>query len=142
MDPRAEIENLNIAVLYELVWLAIAKGGGGGGGIPVPWTPVAAGATVAVSGQTATKFYEVDSSGAQVNLNLPAAASAVDGQEVVITLAAASVNAPVLVNAGAGTTVWEDQNPGNFGAQSVLSTQGETIRLKYEKSTTRWIAAA
>jgi hypothetical protein len=66
----------------------------------------------------------------------------VDGQVVVIKLAASSVSSPVLIKAGAGTTVENPGNPGNFSATAGtvnIAEQGAVYGLKYQATGTRWV---
>lgn len=104
-----------------------------------PWTATAAGATVAVPSQANPIFYQIDPTGAQVTFDLPV--SPQDGQTVVFKLAGASVAAPVLLVAGAGTTV---ENPANAGVQSAtagtvaIAQQGAIYGIKYRLATTQW----
>lgn len=105
-----------------------------------PWVAVAAGASASPASQSASQFYAVDSSGAQSSILLPV--TPVDGQVVVIKLAAASVSSPVLIVAGAATTVENPANPGNFSTTAgtvALATQGAVYGLKYQAANTRWI---
>jgi hypothetical protein len=101
------------------------------------WTDVAAGTTLTPT--AAQTFLSCDSTGAQTTVNLPAAASAFDGQIQLVKLTGATVT-PVVVNAGAGTTVELLNASGTFGAQTYLTDQGQAAFFKYDLATTSWKA--
>jgi hypothetical protein len=107
----------------------------------IPWTDVAAGTALAAS--LARPNLSFDSSGAQSSLTLPTAANLAnsDGFEFTIKLTGAMVS-PVIVTAGAGTTVELLNAPGTFGASTWMAQQGRTTRFKYDKATTSWKAAS
>jgi hypothetical protein len=110
---------------------------------PVPWIQVPAGSVVSVPSQVGDLYYAVDSSGLQVTFNFPGT-PAIDGQLVVIKLAAASVSSPVLLVAGAATTIEDPNALGTFSsiAGTVhMSVQGALFGVKFQISTSRWIQA-
>jgi hypothetical protein len=104
------------------------------------WTTVVAGATQAI---TVGKMYAADSTGAVVTFNAPSAP--VDGSVFFVKLIGASVLVPVKINAGAGDTIEDPQNPGTFSSvagQVVISTAGAFAAWKYQTANTRWIEFA
>ena len=106
------------------------------------WVAVPVGSSISVPPQTATLFYAIDSTGAQTTFDLPASGSAIDGQTVIFKLVGASVANPVLLTAGAGTTVENPGNAGNFSATAgtvSIAQQGAIFGIKYQAASTRWI---
>lgn len=103
----------------------------------IPWTAVAAGTALAAS--LARPNLAADSSGAQSTITLPSAASMAssDGYEFTIK-ATGNMASPVIVTAGAGTTVELLNAPGTFGASTWLPIQGQSVVFKYDLSTTTW----
>lgn len=104
------------------------------------WTDVAAGTTLSAS--LLRPNLSCDSSAAQTAITLPTAAQMVneDGFSFAIK-ATGSMLSPVIVNAGAGTTLELIQSdPGTFGGATWLAIQGQTVVFKYDKATTSWKA--
>lgn len=99
------------------------------------WIDVAAGTTLAPT--LAQQFLSCDTSGAQTTINLPTAAAAINGQMQLVKLTG-NMLSPVIINAGAGTTVELANAPGTFGASTWLPIQGSSFFLKYDKATTQW----
>lgn len=101
------------------------------------WTAVAAGATQAVA---AGGMYAADSTGAVVTFNVVSAPP--DGSSFLLKFVGASFAVPAEINAGAGDTIEDPQNPGNFSTvagQVVISTAGAVAGFKYQAANTRWI---
>lgn len=107
----------------------------------VPWTPVAPDTALAAS--LLRPNLAADSSGAQSTIMLPSAAQManVDGFEFTVKATGAMVS-PVIVAAGAGTTVELLNDPGTFGASTWLPIQGQAVVFKYDKATTTFKARA
>jgi hypothetical protein len=107
----------------------------------IPWTAVAAGTALAAS--LAKPNLAADSSGAQSTITLPTAAAmaASDGFEFTIK-ATGNMLSPVIVTAGAGSTIELLNAPGTFGASTWLPIQGQGVVFKYDLATTTWKARA
>jgi hypothetical protein len=118
-------------------WLATA----GSPSSLLPWTDVAAGTTLAASLSKPNLAF--DTSAAQSNVTLPTAANMVnaDGFQFLVKCTG-NMLSPVIVNAGAGTTVELLNAPGTFGASTWLPIQGQSAFFKYDLATTTWKAWA
>jgi hypothetical protein len=114
-------------------WLATA----GSPSSLLPWTDVAAGTTLAASLSKPNLAF--DTSAAQSNVTLPTAAQMAnaDGFQFLVKCTG-NMLSPVIVNAGAGTTVELLNAPGTFGASTWLPIQGQSAFFKYDKATTQW----
>jgi hypothetical protein len=105
----------------------------------LPWTNVAAGTTLAWSAQK--PFLSFDSTGLQSTLNMPAAAALSDGLMFCARLTGTTTVTPVILNAGAGTTieaVGGALGAGNFGTTAYLPYEAMQVTYKYDKATTSW----
>jgi hypothetical protein len=105
----------------------------------IPWTPVAAGTALAAS--LAKPNLACDSSGAQSTITLPTAVQMAksDGFEFTIK-ATGNMAAPVVVAAGAGTTLELLNAPGTFGASTWMPIEGQAVTFKYDLATTTFKA--
>jgi hypothetical protein len=106
----------------------------------LPWTDVPDGTAVVAS--LLQPNLSFDSSGAQSSVTLPTAAqlAANDGTEFTFK-ATGNMLSPVIVNAGAGTTielVGGALGPGNFGASTYLPYEAMIAGYKYDLGTTQW----
>lgn len=120
------------------VWVVQSGGAAGSGSLlALPWTAVAAGATVHPT--ALQPWLSIDTSGGvQVTIEMPS--PAVDGQ---VLLAVdndgnAAVN-PILFTSAGGVTIDNPQNPGAYANAVTFTTQGGTVAWKYKASTQRWI---
>lgn len=108
----------------------------------VPWTDVPAGTIVTFSAAQPALSFDSTPAATQSALNLPVAASIVDGQEVTVRLTGTTVS-PILINAGAGTAVEQvnsERGAATFGTSTYLPNQGQIVTLKYDKATALWKA--
>ena len=101
----------------------------------VIWTDVAGGTTLTPT--VAQQFLACDTSTTQTTINLASAATAIGGQVQLVKLTG-NMLSPVIINAGAGTTVELANAPGTFGASTWLPIQGQSAFFKYDMATARW----
>ena len=114
-----------------------ATGPGGTSLLSSLWTPVAAGATVTVTGNS---MYRTDSTGALVTFDAPSAPP--NGTTFLVKLIGGTVPNPVIIQAGAGDTIEDPQNPGNFSSVAgsvAMSIPGAVSAWKYQTATSEWI---
>jgi len=111
---------------------------------PSTWAEHAAGDAVSVAAQNAPQFFAIDTnatSGTQSLFNFPASGSAVDGQEVTITLEGAAVNTTVQLAPGTGNAMGDPNAAGQYGGTGATLTSanvGQVIRRKYAAASSKW----
>jgi hypothetical protein len=127
-----------------LLALAMAKiaatAAGAATGTALPWVNVPAG--TAVVWTPADGFLSFDATGpVQSTLALPVAASLLGGETFYARLTGTGTVNPIVISAGAGTTVEQvggPLGPGNFGASAYLPQQAMVVAFKYDRPTTSW----
>ena len=120
-----------------LIALALARAAGSASGTDTPWVDVPAGTTIAPT--QAQKFLSCASGGLQTTVNLSATPS--NGQEQWIRLTGTTAVTPVIVNAGAGTTIELVGGPlgqGSFGASTYLPYEAMIVGFKFDRATSQW----
>lgn len=107
-------------------------------GSPVlTWSEEAAGAAITVAAQKLPQFFGQDTAAtaASGTYSFPAHGTAIDGQEVTITLDGAAVATGVNLAPGTGNVMADPNNAGSYGASGATLTAltpGQVIRRKYK----------
>lgn len=141
-DDRSAVP-LDQTDLVEETWASVLYTLDSEGAIPVPpplsvaWTDVPAGSTLAPT--SIQQFLSCSSAGPQTTINLDHAPT--DGQPILVRLTGTGNVTPVIVNAGAGTTIEACSGalgPGNFGGFAYLPYGSMSVGWKFDQATLQW----
>lgn len=123
-------------VLQTLAGPTVGWGASPGSAWPGPATAIAAGASPTLARAVSQAHY-IDTTGAQVNVTMPAAP--VDGDTVTLVNRGATVT-PVIVHPSAGQTIDDPASPGVAAAGNVeLTGGGQSVTWLWVAALTDWV---